>query len=1546
MKKMSSKIISVVLAVSMIFSVIISAGVSVSAATEKVNEGFENYTYDTFTLSNGTNSRGETIKVKSNRNYFGQRMSITDEDAYSGHKALKYKYVAAADVDNTNNAYTDNMAKIAALTNNTNYVATFKYKISEGAKTNVKFSINNGGSSNVNTYRKIYTTAECTVDTAEEETGVWQTMTLFFKSSFAATSGSMLYLLINPAIQKDVTVYVDDLVVTAYTSSDAALVLCGDQHGRTTLITGTAGSTVTLPVLSSEEYDFGGWVTTQGGSTAYTSTTLPASFTVAYAKWSQDADKVITFDNYAMPLQGDGKYRRSANIDVTDEVLYNGHKTVKYDPVTYKTPSDNYNSYTAIGDTNTGYALAGGYKYIITVKYLFNEPISAGYLTFSAAHLDNVYANGVGSSALTHCCNGNEAVGVWHEYTDVIDLSSVSGNKYLYMSARQMSGAPLYIGEVSVKQVAANQGIVICETGATVGATKYYVGNPGASYSPATPVARDGSAFIRYGIWGNADLTYNSTVIGKSSGTVGDTTNGKNYLTVQNFIFTNGVYRITPLFAENNKVEGFEQYEERHQFDIYASYCSLDKDYEIYKSDKEGNDPANVYEGKSALHRIGDEPYLANAVLLDEGNRLIIGRKYTMSMKVKMDKYAQSNGAIRFVCGNNPTYPWSTYNLTGEVAGWGSTSDERYEAIVPIASLTDGEWHTVSYTFEAKGLYVNLQTPGYCSLFIDDVRFTDTNAAVSSSVPFNAYTQAWLDNPVYVYGKDAANLDFEDYEFTADMGKKISLVNDAKSGNFAVKYTRTRGDDSSDILAQSFKLKKLKDNQVYKISFWYKASDLTTNVNVNFATADGADIKTNTALYTDKGEYFTVTPDTADGSWHQAKVYISAALTATVENDSFTNTDDCDKLLGDTLYAYITAENDVGASVVFDKFEVTEAANAVGTNGVAALTSAAAQTAGCQALRYYFFYNSVNGNTVYYDGMTLTVKERGIVLVNGKNSAGTVTADGSYKVVAPVASGDAYYKTVKTSAFNECWQQTQDLTIFSTYIKGLTDNDARDIKARAYVVFTDVNGNEYTFYSKVVNNSVEKVLEKNTISSSSKNVHTFDAKAFSSFKIIVPNVSSYIVTEAADQLKAYADKYVGSAVTKTTDYLVSNNTNQYEILIGETNRAATTTAKTKISGDGYVIYMVNAYKLAIVGNSDAATRAGVLRFIDLLKKYDALNKGYYLANGAFVTGEFNPTERDYQLTYSDEFNGTALDTTVWGDYTSSGYNLATSGGTSCYGGTVKTYGVSDYIAGTTITDKAGNTVRPIEVSNGTVKARATRTTTNDFVGSEISSWANMNWKYGFLEIKSKLPEAPACVTLWANSTVAGSPIEDKYPELGRRSMIEYDFLENFGYYNYFAVNWHRWINGATTWSFNHNSMDYNNVNNFTNVNNGRATLNNQSRTVGLPYKNWADPTIKTDMGLSTSLPEDFHIYTLFYNEKEATMALDGKVVLRYVFTDNTSTSVFRQSTQLIFGAHMGSSGYGVNCKEYEKTKVYPNVLTHEVDYIRLYQMPESQFIYR
>ena len=150
----------------------------------------------------------------------------------------------------------------------------------------------------------------------------------------------------------------------------------------------------------------------------------------------------------------------------------------------------------------------------------------------------------------------------------------------------------------------------------------------------------------------------------------------------------------------------------------------MGSDFEVYNSTVKGFNKANVHSGTTSIHRIGNSHQWQNIQVLE--SKLGVTR-YKVEFWVKMDSSLHTDGSIQISSAQSLNYP---YDKNGE-----------YFDVIAIKDLSDGEWHKVSYVFDSLSSYFNIRTPGYCSLYFDDFKFTYMGESVSISTPVTVETQ-------------------------------------------------------------------------------------------------------------------------------------------------------------------------------------------------------------------------------------------------------------------------------------------------------------------------------------------------------------------------------------------------------------------------------------------------------------------------------------------------------------------------------------------------------------------------------------------------------------------------------------------------------------------------------------------------------------------------------------------------------------------------------------------------------------------------------------
>ena len=246
--------------------------------------------------------------------------------------------------------------------------------------------------------------------------------------------------------------------------------------------------------------------------------------------------------------------------------------------------------------------------------------------------------------------------------------------------------------------------------------------------------------------------------------------------------------------------------------------------------------------------------------------------------------------------------------------------------------------------------------------------------------------------------------------------------------------------------------------KTYELSFWYKPAAGNEADTATFMFTSGKTWLSYAQSSTFKEQ--EVTGLKSQNVWKQVKLLWECKVT---KNGKLF--DDKAKELSWCAPVLKLRTTDDQTAIYFDSFVISEVAT---YDGAAKLNIV--DNDGKQAIRFKYSYDTVAGaadNTVKIAGETYTVAERGILVKSANNSANLVRN----------TTANGVMKAVKTDKFEECWNYNAETGKyeFSMYIKGLDENDTRELVSRAYVVLKDIDGNETVFYSETSTTSVEKI---------------------------------------------------------------------------------------------------------------------------------------------------------------------------------------------------------------------------------------------------------------------------------------------------------------------------------------------------------------------------------------------------------------------------------------------------------------------------------------
>lgn len=364
---------------------------------------------------------------------------------------------------------------------------------------------------------------------------------------------------------------------------------------------------------------------------------------------------------------------------------------------------------------------------------------------------------------------------------------------------------------------------------------------------------------------------------------------------------------------------------------------------------------------------------------------------------------------------------------------------------------------------------------------------------------------------------------------------------------------------------------------------------------------------------------------------------------------------------------------------------------------------------------------------------------------------------------------------------------------------------------------------------------------------------------------------------------------------------------EYEILIGDCDREVS--KSVKVEGDNYVIKVIGN-KIVIKGGNDLATNAAVTYFVEETGKGLGEGIGIAWSDGHTINGKYNAAEKGaYTLNWHDEFEASTLDYNMWGDYRN---EVSGTAGTSCLGGNVYWQNVYDESL-----YKGSNLKDLIYTADGYLHMGTQKVTDKDFVGSQISTYWTMIYRYGLIEIRANLGDVPAATSLWNNgASTSGVDFEKRFGNQQRSAMTEMDILENYGKDDYFSSTLHKW------WTI----YDKN----------GKSISSGHSGLGGGKYDGNSKNNVRYNYDFERNgddLTTEFHTWSCYWDKDSVKYAFDGKKFLDYQYSDNESVSIHCLMNYFIMRCRMGLSTYGTTYDPDVHT-TYTETL---VDYVRIYQ---------
>ena len=374
-----------------------------------------------------------------------------------------------------------------------------------------------------------------------------------------------------------------------------------------------------------------------------------------------------------------------------------------------------------------------------------------------------------------------------------------------------------------------------------------------------------------------------------------------------------------------------------------------------------------------------------------------------------------------------------------------------YGASGETFSLTD-ETTAENYIYNSKSLYSKRSTTLYydeqLKNVVNDAAFANENVTyyVANENVTVENQMAFCGFDTYTLRTHQGNVGFKTMEDAISENAQIS--NEAAyTGEKSLKVNVAAKSESVVYIGSGYEMSA---GATYRLSLHYRAVEKNDNSSVTFCFTSGNG--KNSVLYDENlsNNILYVSADQINGStqWKTATLYYTPAM-------------DCNKA---DLAPVLCIETDGAAGIFVDSLIISKAVSAEGT-------SILKEEADGQALRFYFSYD-VNNEKLVTDIQKSEIAKRGILY-----GAEEKIKDNALLTLEESDKNPNVYKKELT-LFSSCWDFDNDSgkTTFSAYLKDISKKYyGKKLSVRGYVVLTDGS----VFYSEIISESVDSVMEKN-----------------------------------------------------------------------------------------------------------------------------------------------------------------------------------------------------------------------------------------------------------------------------------------------------------------------------------------------------------------------------------------------------------------------------------------------------------------------------------
>ena len=634
--------------------------------------------------------------------------TISNKFAYTGNTSLHYEYDPTASKLLSEKESTIKLTGNSGLSGNgiviekdKKYVMTL-YVYAKTLNSRVDIQLATAGENNINTSYKLQTTAvgAARINNVFTPLNTWQKVEYVFTGATAADTANELFLSVRTITENYTELYIDNVSIKELTD-DMGAVAFDDSMYRETLVdleykyvVGKVGEAIKFPEGARENYKLLSWHTEYRFLKLF-SDVFEAGLKTAYPQWDIDGEVTVDFENtghYSQDGVGSDKTWSYTLINgakvVSGKQASSGNSAISINAANKGWRNDT--KVIALKDVDASpFRLVTNTTYVISVDIYVEEYTGNFSFWFATGSQDNYYA-WQGTTSGKMIVNEDVQTGKWITTTMTYSTAfSTAGGFNLFLCTTSASGMNVYFDNIKVESLDPDNITVIMNSGLVGGSAQRITGKLGDEYKLPTKLDIPGYAFVGW---------YNSPTLDK-------TVDFEDYFTTTRTVYA----KLVPLTIKQD----FESYHPN-----YNNLIGGDSEYETYGPTTDKYSAKNVHDGSYSLHRKGLSHQFKNAMLVAKSAQLSPGDVYEITMWVKMDKYDHTNGAIKIGSCSSSQFAW---DLT-----------DTMKAVVAIEDLTDGKWHKVTYKFMASAYYLAIQTPGYCSIYIDDISIKYVGAGVPS----------------------------------------------------------------------------------------------------------------------------------------------------------------------------------------------------------------------------------------------------------------------------------------------------------------------------------------------------------------------------------------------------------------------------------------------------------------------------------------------------------------------------------------------------------------------------------------------------------------------------------------------------------------------------------------------------------------------------------------------------------------------------------------------------------------------------------------------